>query len=375
MALFSTRTRNWLAGLGVCLLLAGAATAWLGREKLLLWYELRGLARASEGERDAWIERVASRKEAAVPGLLAILKRDEEQACENARLALAGIWSGLDQGETHRTNLLELLAAEFPQSSAAGQRCILTLASDWLQGTSKEPSLVAFAANLVRLASQTTSPELRSSALELSAGLLAQDTAEASMAPCREFVRICLKDNDAGNRERAVRLTLYSSLNLLDEVAPLLRDPDAGVRRAAILAVGNSRQAISDENLALALHDTDAEVRRLCEKALRGRGLTTRHIQLARLITDTRPATRMQVLFYLQADTDLDVAQWLRLLSRDRAEAVRAAAIRSAAEQEIAELNTRIEEMAQRDPSPTVCQLAGYYLARIKQTQARRDRP
>jgi HEAT repeat protein len=307
--------------------------------------------------------------------LLAILKRNEEQTCGNARLALASIWSGLEQDEAHQANLLQMVVAEFPQLSAVGQRCVLALTSNWLQGTSKQPWIIEFAANLVRLASQTGSPELRSSALELSAGLLAHDTAEASIAPCREFVRICLKDADAGNRERAVRLTLYPSLNLLDEVAPLLRDPDACVRRAAILAVGNSRQAISDENLALALHDSDADVRRLCEKALRGRGLTTRHIQLARLITDTRAATRMQVLFYLQADADLDVAQWLRLLSHDRAEAVRAAAIRSAAEQEIAELNGRIEEMAQRDPSPTVCQLAGYYLARIKQTQARRDRP
>jgi HEAT repeat protein len=138
------------------------------------------------------------------------------------------------------------------------------------------------------------------------------------------------------------------------------------VRRAAVLAVGSKRAVISDENLALSLHDSDAEVRRLCEKALRGRGLTPRHVLLARLITDSRPATRLQVLYYLKDDADLDVAAWLGLLSRDPSDAVRLAAIRAVVEQGVLELGERLEQMAQTDPSPTVCQWACYYLSRQK---------
>jgi hypothetical protein len=61
---------------------------------------------------------------------------------------------------------------------------------------------------------------------------------------------------------------------------------------------------------------------------------------------------------------DLPLGIWLRRLSLDPAPAVRAAAVRAAHFQTQADLRDRMAEMAREDPSPTVRQLAGYYLSR-----------
>jgi hypothetical protein len=65
------------------------------------------------------------------------------------------------------------------------------------------------------------------------------------------------------------------------------------------------------------LHDPDADVRLLCETVLRSRGFQGKHLKLARLITDPRPSVRLQVLEYLESDTDLEPGVWLRRLSVD----------------------------------------------------------
>src|SRR5262249_49337660 len=121
--------------------------------------------------------------------------------------------------------------------------------------------------------------------------------------------------------------------------------------------------------------DADPEVRRLSEKALLGRGLTRSQVRLAHLITDNRPATRLQVLYYLRDGSDLDVALWLRLLSQDPAESVRFAAVRAIAEKAVSELTDRLEEMGASDPSPTVSRWARYYSGRLKQHQANSGTP
>jgi HEAT repeat protein len=372
MALLSTSKKRIVGGVFL-LLLAGLAGLWLQRRPILTWYYLRGLTEANESDRESWAERIAGQGEIAVPELLDCLARDDERICANARLALARLCGPLPQDDPCWVALTEHLAGEFPRLSLPGQRCLLTLAAEWVRPAAQpSDATLHYGANLLTSASQINDAPLRTAALDVAVALLAQMQDEELVAPCRELARACLKDEDAANRNRAVHLALYPSLNLLTEVAPLLRDPSVEVRRAVVLAIGASRRVISDENLALALHDGDAEVRRLCEKALRGRGLTQRHIQLARLITDGRPTNRLQVVHYLHADSDLDVGLWLRLLTLDPAEAVRLAAIRAAAEQELPELNERLDQMAKSDPSPTVAQWARYYLARMKRLAATR---
>jgi hypothetical protein len=147
-------------------------------------------------------------------------------------------------------------------------------------------------------------------------------------------------------------------------VVPLLRDSRAEVRRAALLAVGLAEQVIADDDLLPLLHDADADVRRLCETALRGRGLPEAHLRLARLISAPGPEDRLQVLRHLQGTEDLDPGVWLRRLSQDPDAAVRFAAMAAASSDGQVDLSDRLREMRDRDPSPTVRQWAPYFLQR-----------
>jgi HEAT repeat protein len=151
---------------------------------------------------------------------------------------------------------------------------------------------------------------------------------------------------------------------LLGEVVPLLADGDAEVRRCAVLAVGASPSVISTDTLLPLLHDDNAEVRHLCEQALRSRGLEEQHLKLGRLMTDALPDSRLQVVDLLRRVQHLEPepAAWLRHLSHDSSPAVRAAAVRAGAEQSASAFRDRLEQMAQDDPSPTVRQIAQYYL-------------
>jgi HEAT repeat protein len=133
-----------------------------------------------------------------------------------------------------------------------------------------------------------------------------------------------------------------------------------------MLAVGPAPEAMADEDLLYYLHDPDAKVRQLCEIALRGRGLRDNHLKLGKLMTDHRPEVRLEVLDYLRHDNDLEPGIWLRRLSHDSSPAVRAAAVRAAAEQPLIDLRDRLEQMVQNDPSPTVQQVAKYYLSCLK---------
>jgi hypothetical protein len=118
------------------------------------------------------------------------------------------------------------------------------------------------------------------------------------------------------------------------------------------------------DNLLPWLHDPNAEVRRLCEAALRGRGLTAQHVRLARLITHPHWSVRLETLDHLGESEDLDAGIWLRRLSQDPSPAVRVAAIRAACEDCLADLGDRLDQMARLDPSATVRQLAHHYRAR-----------
>jgi hypothetical protein len=376
MALLSARRIRAIGVVLALLLLGAGAAGWLEREQLLTWYYVRGLRRARETDAQTWIQRAASRGESAVPGLLDCMQENNELLCANARAALERIGSSLPQGDPAWRQFTDQFLSAFPRLSVPGQRSLMALAANWLQPAAQpSPAAVAFGGLMLNIASTAQDSSVRSSALDIAAALLATQPESEVLGECRTLARACLKDADAQNRTRGVHLALYPALEILPDVAPLVRDPEAEVRRAAVLAVGNSRTAISDERLAIALHDSDSEVRRLCEKALLGRGLSRRHIQLARLITDSRPGTRLQVLFYLREDSDLDVAVWLRLLTKDPAESVRLAAVRAAAEMTVNELHDRLEEMATGDPNPTVCIWARFYSMNLKQRQASNSAP
>jgi hypothetical protein len=70
----------------------------------------------------------------------------------------------------------------------------------------------------------------------------------------------------------------------------------------------------------------------------------------------------LRVLDHLRFAPNLDPGLWLRRLSHDPSPAVRTAALRVMSQQDIIDLSDRIDQMARSDPSPTVCQIAQFYL-------------
>jgi len=347
------------------LLPALGVTSWVERRPLLAWYYVRGLSRAGDREREVWVQRVLTVPADALPGLLDGLCDEDARACANCQAGLARLVHQWGPADPRALALGDELASRFTRLSVAGQQGALRLQLTWLRtaANSKAPAREQWqhAGRLLVAAGRATDREVRSRAFELAALLMAQAGAPDTADDCREFLGACLRADQSEVRLRAIRLS--EQPGLLRQVVPLLGDSDASVRRAAMLAVGPAQDVVLADELLHALHDSDPEVRRLCEAALRGRHLSDGQIRLGRLITDERPAVRLQVLASIEDCSDLEPGVWLRRLSHDPEPAVRIAALRAATEQSVVDLSDRIDQMAQSDPSPSVCQLARYYLS------------
>lgn len=342
--------------------LLAAGVAWWQRDTLQAWYALRGLAAATDADREVWADRVAALDEAAVPGLHACLGGGEPKACDNAAVALVKLGERWSTDDPRRGELAGRLAETYPRLPPAGQQAVLQTCAEWLTHGAP-PGVVHAASRLPTQAARSAEAGVRTRGLELVAALLEQPDHTERIADCRDLAKACLTDAEAANRMRAAQAAAHPGMGLLEHVVPLLNDPAAEVRREALRAVGLVNSVVATDQVLRLLHDPDADVRLLCETVLRSRGFRGKHLKLARLITDDRPVVRLQVLEYLESDTDLEPGVWLRRLSVDAAPEVRAAAVRAAAENPLVDLSDRLHEMAQGDPSPTVSQLARYYLS------------
>jgi len=347
---------------------------WRGKSQLLAWYYVHQLSQAQDGDRETWIKRVSDLDDGAVPCLIKHLSQDDDRACENVAIAIQDLvarW-GLDDPRT--LALSAKLADAFPGMSPGGQERVLKMGQDWIaSGNATREEILRSIGRLLAEASTINHPAVRGHALALADALLLRNSMEpAVIEACRELTRAGMQDSEEANRLLAIRLAQAPGVNLLEEIVPRLRDQSTAVRRAAILALGPSPEVLNDDSLFYWLSDPDVEVRQLCEVALRGRGLQDHHIRLARLMADPRPAVRMQVLQAIEQAEDLDPGVWLRRLSHDPSPAVRAAAARAAASQTLVDLSDRIDQMAQTDPSPTVQQVARYYLSsqRLRSAQS-----
>jgi hypothetical protein len=347
----------------LALLLGGAAIAWTERSALLSWLFVRGLARANDGNRDRWVERVAGLGDEVVPELLGLLGDNRPSACANAGAALTRLTSEGSSAEPRRFALAGRFARDWDGFSGPGRVCALEVAAAWFRGEpAPGPEVTSACARLIAAATRDDHADVQRFALSFCATLLSRPAGVEAVSPGRALARLCLGHADAATRVLAIRLALYPGMDLLEDIVPLLADPSVDVRRAAVVVVGPAEQAVRDEALLPCLHDPDAEVRRLSELALRGRGLRPEHVKLGRTLTDPDPTVRLQVLDLLRRTPELDAGIWLRRLSHDPSPAVRAAAMRAMSQQSSVDLTDRIDQMARNDPSPTVCLLARYYL-------------
>ncbi len=354
-----------LAGTTVIVLLLAAGIGWWQRELLLAWYAVRGLSAASENERAAWIERVAAHEHSAVPMLLSQLRRSDASGCGNVRICLQELARHWPAEDSRHQLLSQGLARDFAAFSLEGRKAALELCQAY--GESGRAERAGPLAALVSQAAGTSDAEVHDRALTLAMHMTRQQPPPAVVLACRELARVCLRDESADIRVRALRLAIQPRIDLRDQVVPLLHDSASEIRRAVMMVVGPAEDIMATDDLLRWLHDPDPDVRRLCEGALKGRGLQEEHLKMGKLLTDSRAAERLKVLAaireVLNSNTDLEPGVWLRRLSHDPVPAVRAATVRMAAEQTLVDLSDRLEQMSQDDPSPTIRQLARYYLS------------
>jgi hypothetical protein len=311
--------------------LAGGA-AYSQRTALLTWYYAWKLEHAAEGDRQAWADKLVEMGEPAVPRLFGCLRKDDPQVCMLAR-----------------TSLEKLLASWGPKDPRCGK-----LVDKFFE------------------AHGSFSPTGQLAALQLLPEILTVGGVEAA-AKARTIVTAALKDKAPEQRVLGIAVAMREELNLLPAVVPLLSDPEAVVRRAAMLVLGPIHEGgggaekplVENDDLIRWLHDPDAEVRRLCEMSLRSRGLAERDVRLGRELTDPDPMGRLQLLLDLPGEDDINLAAWLKKLSDDPDSAVRAGAARVAAERDV-DFAERLDQMSQSDPDGTVRKIAEHYRKRYR---------
>ncbi|MGF1582255.1 MAG: HEAT repeat domain-containing protein [Gemmataceae bacterium] len=224
---------------------------------------------------------------------------------------------------------------------------------------------------------------LRLHVLELAGVLLDQIPSPECIESCRKLIGTELHSPDPCSQLRAIQLALHrpfrADQELLKEIVPFLKNENWTLRRAAVLAVGSVKELITREELFGLLHDRNDTIRRLATTALRSRGLAEDLITLGKLATDPRARSRLLVGELLVRSEALlgwvetnpkarkskktELEQWLLRMTRDSSRAVRASAIRLAFRYRFPDIVSRIEEMVQNDPSPSVRLIAKEMLA------------
>lgn len=305
------------------LVLAIVAGIWQ-RERLWVWYCVNRLESASAESRGPWGERLANAGDRAMPALVDLLKHDDPSVCNTARQALE------------------------------------TMSTTWSHGDGRG---AAFAKRFVETEPRFSTPG-RAAGLELLPLVVELGGPEVA-AGAQQAIAQAAKSDSVDVRVQAIAVALHPRLNHVGAVAHLIADASADVRKVAILALGPARDAegkpvLTDDDLLRCLHDADSEVKRLSELNLRSRGRSARDIRLGRRYTSADASERQKLLLDLADEEDLDVAVWLDRLTSDADPAVRAGAARVAFLRN-ADLRTRIEQLSQSDPDPTVRRIANFY--------------
>lgn len=371
-----TSKKTWLA----LALLAGLSGLGVWQHKpILAWYYVRQLSGAYPDSREGWARKVAALEEAAVPRLLAGLRDPDAMVCGNMQhplFLMANHW-GLSDPRT--LQLMEQLHGQFNEFSPAGQEKVLLMLTSLLHverraegiDEPQEDAPPPLPPRLTTLVSEILigaekQDELRAVSLLLAAELIDCVQPGQWVDVAREMAERGLKHTKPGARVAALQLLgrgpMRKDKELVEQALPMLRDAEAAVRKAALVALASETELARDEIFLPLLHDADDEVQFWCETVLRKRGRSDADIQIARLISHKDAAMRIRVPSLLQRMPDLNLAVWLRQLSQDPAPAVRAAAVRAAGDHPHVDMSERLREMAERDPSAAVRQNAGFYL-------------
>ena len=281
---------------------------------------------------------------------------DDERARAADRLTMLG-----EQG---LARLVEFVRAGDEPSRAAA---IGAIERRLESGADHEPWANATAERLLTVSVRADPAGLRA-ILDLIPTLLKR-TGQVDAGKCRAVVAAGLKATEPSVRTSAVRLAIHDRVKMRTAVVPLLNDPAAEVRSAALVVVAaadGGEPLVTDEDLFRWLHDPDDGVRKVCHDVLASRDRTETEISLGRRLTNPNPRERLRFLLDLRYGDELaDPVPWLERLSRDVEPAVRAGAARVA----MAVSGDRrlsspswVNRVAEADPDPTVRRVAHYFV-------------
>lgn len=365
--------KTWLILLVACIC---GGVCWWQREPMLAWNYLRQLEGANDEHFDACAQRIADLGETAMPRLIDGLRESDPHTCARMQYPLLLMAKKWGHADDRSVALIELMRKRFAYLSTPGQEKAVHVATALLQVEGPRPlppRLTKVVGDLLTIADKHA--ELRPATLLLAAELVDGVQPGQFVDVGRAMAERGLDDERAQCKVAALHLLLREPMRkekaLLEKAIPLLRHPAAAVRKNAVLVLAAESELAREEAFLPLLHDDDAEVQFLCESALRKRGLSDDDVRIARMISDRDPATRMRVLQYLRRVQDVNLDTLLRQLSHDPSKAVRAAAMRAAAELPHVDLSARLTEMANSDPSDAIRMNAQYYLQQRARRAAR----
>jgi HEAT repeat protein len=326
-----TPKRKWaVRAAGVAVMVAAGVGTWaaVNATELRARFAARQLATATtEDERAEWADALAGYGESGARELVGCVESGEAPARAAAAAALERYLSGLPDGDPRAVAASGALLDALPAAGDPGKRALLCL----------------FPAVLKRAGA-------------------------AHARRCRSLAVESLKSPDPEVRLAAARLAIHPDLKVRAELRPLLSDPDARVRGAALFAAASPCDGeidLGDEELFHWLHDPDVGVRTICRDALVARDRSEAEIALGERLTHPDPAERLKLLLNLRYDEDVrDPEPWLERLGRDPEPAVRAGAARVAVELAGARALTVpawVARVANADPHPTVRFVAAFY--------------
>lgn len=237
------------------------------------------------------------------------------------------------------------------------------------QKTIKEPCFVS-SAEAVLMAI----PHLNDEVVEAALAITPTTILEPMLASrTKEAVAAALAGSSEA-KAAACRVATRPGIDLAEAVVPLLSDPDAAVRKAAVLAVGPAgpgTTVIGEEELFKLLSDPSAAVRQVAAASLGMRGLDPKQVELGRKLAHPDPRERMALLLELKFAGDIvkDPGPWLMRLSKDADPAVRAGAARVGFECRLSNIGW-MDEMAESDPDPLVRQIAHHYRKQLRDVRS-----
>ena len=217
-------------------------------------------------------------------------------------------------------------------------------------------------------------PHLNDDAVEAALAITPTTILEPTLASrTKEAVAAALAGGPEA-KAAACRVATRPGIDLAEAVVPLLTDPDAAVRKAAVLAIGpggSGTPVIGEEELFKLLSDPSTAVRQVASASLGIRGLDPQQIELGRKLAHPDARERMALLLELKFAGEVvkDPGPWLVRLSKDADPAVRAGAARVAFECRVSDIGW-MDDLAERDPDPLVRQIAGHYRKRSRDVRS-----